>query len=69
MTFQEKLLQFKSIIFDLISTKDITLLCELDKRIHIVKKGKFSYWKSTDTKYGSDLHSTSVYSYLNDLDL
>jgi hypothetical protein len=51
-----------------ISTKNISLLCELDRNLKIVKEGKFNYWKCQDTKYESDLHSTSVYKYLNELD-
>lgn len=43
MSFHEKLEQLKLQMFDLISTKDITLLWNLDKRIEVNKYGKFNY--------------------------
>jgi hypothetical protein len=68
MSFQEWLTSVQLEMVKHISTKNISLLCDLDKRIQIVKEGKFSYWKCQDTKYESDLHSTSVYRYLNELE-
>lgn len=46
MTFQEKVKQMN--IFDLISTKEITYLKDIDRRIKINKSGKFQYSKFND---------------------
>lgn len=43
MTFNEKLQQFKKEMFDLISTKEISFLWNIDKRIELNKTGIFSY--------------------------
>jgi hypothetical protein len=43
MSFQEKIQQLKDNIFKLISTKEITFLKDLDRRITIIKIGKFYY--------------------------
>src|ERR1700687_1547045 len=46
MSFNEKILEMNQNIFDLISTKELTLLKDLDSRINIIKKGEFKYYKS-----------------------
>jgi hypothetical protein len=45
MTFEQKILQLKTKMFDVISTKEITFLKDLDTRISINKNGKFYYHK------------------------
>jgi len=45
MTFEQKLQQLKTKMFDLISVKEITFLKDLDYRITINKNGKFYYYK------------------------
>jgi hypothetical protein len=45
MTFQEILINLKQQMFDAISTKDISYLYNLDKRIEVNKLGKFNYYK------------------------
>lgn len=50
MTFKEKIELMKTKMFDLISTKEITFLNELDKRIKINKFGKF-YYKNLEFGY------------------
>src|SRR6267142_2261216 len=45
MNFNQKILEANQKLFDLISTKDITFLKDLDSRINIIKKGKFKYYK------------------------
>jgi len=68
MEFQEWLNSVQLEMEKHISTKKISLLCDLDKKIQIIKEGKFLYWKCQNTKYESDLHSTSVYRYLHELE-
>jgi len=48
MTFKQKLQEMNIKMFNIISTKEITYLKELDKRIQIDKKGKFNYYKIFD---------------------
>jgi hypothetical protein len=45
MTFEQKLIELKTKMFDLISNKEITYLKDLDSRIIVNKNGKFCYHK------------------------
>ena len=45
MSFQDKIKEIQTKMFDIISTKEITYLKDLDKRININKYGKFNYWR------------------------
>ena len=55
----------KNKIFELISTKEITFLKDLDRRISINKTGKF-YYKSN--KYTVELDTSIVRNFLHSLD-
>lgn len=67
MTFQEKIQQLKQKMFDAISTKDISFLWNLDKRIDVNKFGKFSYHNFIEFDSGemvrflSDLEIGKIY--------
>jgi len=45
MSFEEKIKQMKTKMFEIISTEEITYLKDIDKRIKINKYGKFNYYK------------------------
>jgi len=45
MTFQEKVKEIQTKMFDIISTKEITYLKDLDKIIKLNKYGRFNYWR------------------------
>ena len=45
MSFEQKLQEMKIKMFEIISTKEITYLKDLDNRIYIDKFGKFNYYK------------------------
>jgi hypothetical protein len=49
-------------MFDIISTKEVTYLKDLDKRININKYGKFYYYKIYD------LNNSQIWNFLNELD-
>jgi len=49
MTFEQKIQQLKTKMFDVISIKEITFLKDLDTRISINKNGKFYYHKFLET--------------------
>lgn len=68
MEFQEWLKKVQVEMSRHISTRVITLLCELDNKVNIIKEGRYKYWKNQDTKYESALHTNSVYRFLNQLD-
>jgi hypothetical protein len=55
MTFQDKLKELKQEIFNLISTKEITFLYKLDKRIDVNRLGKFNYYN-----FSSELHNNEI---------
>jgi hypothetical protein len=40
-------------MFDLNSIDEITLLKEFDKRVNIIKSGKFYYYKSSELYYNT----------------
>jgi hypothetical protein len=61
MNFNQKILEMKSKIFELISTKEITFLKDLDKRISINKFGKY-YYKSNI--YNIELDTSVVTNFL-----
>lgn len=63
MTFEQKIQLMNTKTFDLISTKEITFLKDLDNRITINKNGKFCYYKFLE------LNSNSIWNFLLDLDL
>lgn len=62
MDFQQKVQEMNNKMFDLISTKEITYLKDLDKRININKYGKFYYYKFYE------LNNSKIWSFLNELD-
>jgi hypothetical protein len=68
MTFEQKLQQLKTKMFDLISVKEITFLKDLDYRITINKNGKFCYYNcleldsSNISKFLCKLEDNKVYS-------
>jgi hypothetical protein len=45
MNFNEKIKEINKIMFNIISTKEITYLKDLDKRININKYGKYYHYK------------------------
>jgi len=61
MTFKDKLELIQTKMFELISTKEITLLKELDNRIKINKFGKYNY-------KNLHLHYSNIWRFLNDLE-
>lgn len=67
MTFQEKVKEMQTKMFEIISTKEITYLKDLDKRIKINKYGKFNYWKIYESRnskilqFFSQLEDNKVY--------
>lgn len=67
MTFIEKIKQMQTKMFDIISTKEITYLKDLDKRIKINLYGRFNYWRIYEiTNYKiwnflSELEDNKVY--------
>lgn len=67
MTFQEKIKQLKLKMFDAISSRDVSYLWNLDKRIHVNKFGKFSYHNFTIFdkqelwQYFSNLQKEKIY--------
>jgi hypothetical protein len=69
MTFEEKIESLKNNIFKLISTKELTFLKDLDKRILINKKGKF-YYKSNNYNYEDflELNPYNIDRFFKDLD-
>jgi hypothetical protein len=71
MNFQEKIESLKNNIFKLISTKELTFLKDLDKRILINKKGKF-YYKSNNYNYNYEdfleLNPYNIARFFKDLD-
>jgi hypothetical protein len=70
MTFNERLESFKQDMYKYISTKKISLLKDLDKRISINKSGKYSYFHNCESKYEfcNELHSNIMFKFLHDLD-
>jgi alanyl-tRNA synthetase len=62
MNFQEKIQQMKNKLFDLISTKEITYLKELNKNIKINKEGKFYYSKIIE------INNSNLRDFLSNLD-
>lgn len=62
MSFQEKLIELKQQIFNLISTKEMTFLYNLDKRIEVNKLGKFNYHILTE------LHTGEIWRFLHQLE-
>lgn len=63
MTFQDKIKELKQEIFNLISTKEISYLYNLDKRIDVNRLGKFNYYN-----FSSELHSGEIWKYLQQLE-
>lgn len=68
MSFNQKVLEMNQKLFDLISTKTITFLHDIDLRIDIIKNGKFKYYKffSMEDKhiinYLNNLEANKIYS-------
>lgn len=63
MTFNEKVQEMKIKLFDLISTKSITFLNGLDRKIDINKYGKFSYFKIYEIR-----NNSKIQYFLNELE-
>jgi hypothetical protein len=53
-----------------ISTKDISYLKDLDRRITINKEGKYNFFHSCGSNYGScsELHNNDILKFLQELD-
>ena len=62
MTFQEKVKEMQTKMFEIISTKEITYLKDLDKRIKINKFGKFNYWRIYEDR------NSKVWQFLSELE-
>lgn len=62
MTFQDKVKQMQTKMFEIISTKEITHLKDLDKRIKLNLYGKFYYWRIYEIK------NSKILSFLNELE-
>jgi len=62
MTFQDKVKEMQTKMFDIISTKEITYLKDLDKRIKINLYGRFNYWKI------SEITNSKLYQFLDNLE-
>ena len=62
MTFQEKVKEMNIKMFDLISTKNITYLKDLDKRIKLNLYGKFYYWRIYE------IRNYKIWNFLNELE-
>lgn len=60
MTLQQKIELMKTKMFDLISTKQITFLNELDNRIDIDKYGPFKYHKSSNFEQEDIKHFLNI---------
>jgi hypothetical protein len=69
MTLQEKIQYFKENMYQNISTKEITLLKDLDNKIVIIKDGKYLF-ESNNCSYETflELHHNKIHKILNDLD-
>jgi hypothetical protein len=63
MTFNEKVQEMKTKIFNLISTEEITFLNELDRRITINKYGKFNYYKIYELR-----NQSRIWNFINELE-
>lgn len=62
MTFIEKVKEMQTKMFEIISTKEITYLKDLDKRIKINKFGRYNYWRIYE------IRNYKVWSFLNELE-
>jgi hypothetical protein len=62
MTFQEKVKEIQTKMFDIISTKNITYLKDLDKRIKLNLYGKFHYWRIYE------IRNYKIWSFLSNLE-
>jgi hypothetical protein len=63
MNNKNKILELNQKIFEFISTKNISLLKDLDQKINIIKHGKFKYYKMVD-----DLILEDIKNFINNLD-
>ena len=62
MTFNEKVKEIQTKMFDIISTKEITYLKDLDKRIKLNLYGRFNYWRIYE------IRNSKFWSFLNELE-
>ena len=62
MNFNEKVKEMNKIMFNIISTKEITYLKDLDKRININKYGKFNYYKIYE------FNNSNIWNFFNELE-
>lgn len=62
MTFIEKVKEMQTKMFEIISTKEITYLKDLDKRIKINKFGRYNYWRI------SEIRNYKIWNFLNELE-
>ena len=63
MNNKNKILELNQKIFEFISTKNISLLKDLDQKINIIKHGKFKYYKMVN-----DLILEDIKNFINNLD-
>jgi len=62
MTFNEKVKEIQTKMFDIISTKEITYLKDLDKIIKLNKYGRFNYWRIYE------ITNSKIWAFLNELE-
>lgn len=62
MTINQKVQEMIKKMFEIISTKEITYLKDLDKRININKYGKYYYYKIYE------FNNSNIWNFLNELD-
>lgn len=62
MTFQEKVKEIQTKMFDIISIKEITYLKDLDKRIKLNLYGRFNYWRIYE------INNSKIWQFLNELE-
>jgi len=62
MSLQDKIKEMQTKMFEIISTKEITYLKDLDKRIKLNKYGKFNYWRIYE------IRNYKIWSFLNELE-
>jgi len=62
MNFEQKIQEMNNKMFDILSTKEISFLNDLDTRIKIIKDGKFKYYKMLY------LELDDIKNFLNNLD-
>ena len=62
MSLQDKIKEMQTKMFEIISTKEITYLKDLDKRIKLNLYGRFNYWRIYE------IRNSKFWSFLNELE-